>query len=85
MTNYPYYILAFFDAGILRKIFNDKKFNCYNDCVKAFDNLKENKFRSNILKRQILFLEYTAEYQGKIITIYNNHVTYYISEPIKND
>lgn len=83
MTNYPYYVIAFFDAGILRKIFGDKKFNCYNDAVNAFDKLNENKFSSNILKRQILFLEYTAEYQGKIITLYTNHVTHYISTPVK--
>ena len=33
--NYPYYVAAFMDGGVLRKIFNDTKFKTYNNCVNA--------------------------------------------------
>ena len=35
MNTYPYYVSVFMDAGILRKIFNDKKFKTYNEAVNA--------------------------------------------------
>ena len=41
MNTYPYYISAYIDAGILRKIFNDKKFKIYNDAVNATKNRYE--------------------------------------------
>ena len=41
MNTYPYYISAYIDAGILRKIFNDKKFKTYNDAVNAMKNRYE--------------------------------------------
>ena len=85
MTNYPYYILVYFDAGILRKVFNDKKFKCYNDCINAYDKLKNNPNKKNFFKRQLIILEYTDQYEGKIVTIFNGYVTHYIANPVKND
>jgi len=77
MNKYPYYVAAFMDAGVLRKIFNDKKFKTHDDAVNAtkkrYENLakiwgKQNAFYTS----QIAILEYTAEYQERIVTVFTN-------------
>ena len=77
MNKYPYYISAFMDAGILRKIFNDKKFKTYNECVNAtkdryekFSKIWEGK--NFFYKNQIAILEYTQEYKGRIVTLFTD-------------
>lgn len=85
MTKYPYYIAVYFDAGILRKIFNDHKFVCYNCCMDAVRKLLENKWKKRIFERQIVILEYTDQYQGKIINVIENCQGHIITEPIRYD
>lgn len=93
MTKYPYYILAYFDAGILRKVFNDKKFDTYNDCHNAYErrlnNYKKDPFCGRyyeaMSKQQYMILEYTDQYKGKIINIIENGHNHRICEPVKYD
>lgn len=77
MNTYPYYISAYIDAGILRKIFNDKKFKTYNDVVNATKNRYErlSKIRggkNHFFDNQIAILEYTQQYQGRIVTLFTD-------------
>ena len=78
--NYPYYTVARIDAGQMVKIFNDKKFKSYMSAVDAMHNKYESFSKimgNNMFKRsQIVILEYTNIYQGKICSIYSfgNHI-----------
>ena len=85
MNTYPYYVSVFMDAGVLRKIFNDKKFKTYNDAVNATKNRAERfeKFggRNFFNDSQIVILEYTEIYKGRIVTIFTNGNEVEISTP----
>ena len=85
MNTYPYYVAALMDAGILRKIFNDKKFKTYNEAVNATKNRAERfeKFggRNFFNNNQIVILEYTEIYKGRIVTIFTNGNEVEISIP----
>ena len=86
MNTYPYYISAFMDAGILRKIFNDKKFKTYNEAVNAMKNKYERLSKicggKNLFyENQIAILEYTQEYKGRIVTLFTNGNEVEISMP----
>ena len=77
MTNYPYYIATFMDAGVLRKIFNDKKFKTHDEAVEAtkkrYERFAKNWGKQNVFyTSQIVILEYIAEYQGRIVTLFTN-------------
>ena len=68
MNTYPYYVSVFMDAGILRKIFNDKKFKTYNEAVNAMKNKYERLSKiwgdkNLFFENQIAILEYTQEYR----------------------
>ena len=84
---YPYYVAAYMDAGILRKIFNDSKFKTYNSCVMAMRDRYarfaklwggKNVFYAN----QIAILEYTETYKGRIVTLFTNGNEVNISDPV---
>lgn len=86
MNTYPYYISAYIDAGILRKIFNDKKFKTYNDAVNAMQNKYERLSKISgcknlFFKNQIAILEYTQEYKGRIVTLFTDGNEVEISTP----
>ena len=85
MNKYPYYVAALMDAGVLRKIFNDTKFKSYNDAVNATKNRAERfeKFggRNFFNSSQIVILEYTEIYKGRIVTIFTNGVPTIVTEP----
>ena len=86
MNTYPYYISAYIDAGILRKIFNDKKFKTYNDAVNAMKNRYErlSKIRgckNHFFDNQIAILEYTQQYKGRIVTLFTDGNEVEISTP----
>lgn len=87
MNTYPYYIVVKFDAGILRKVFNDKKFHSYmqaSNAMWALSTGNKSKLFNNFLKEnQLAILEYTAQYQGKIISICNFGESVVINEPVK--
>ena len=86
MNTYPYYISAFMDAGILRTIFNDKKFKTYNEAVGAMKNKYERLSKiwggkNLFFENQIAILEYTQEYKGRIVTLFTNGNEVEISIP----
>ena len=76
MTRYPYYIVSYFTGGILKKLFNDKKFNTYEDAWEALwkkmmrldDVMKKNFFEKN----QVMIVKYEDLYTSKIVSIYDN-------------
>ena len=73
---YPYYIPVQMDGGILRKLFGNKKFMSHNEAVEAmtnrYKNLDEITNHNSFLTTQNAILEYTAEYQGRIISLYTD-------------
>ena len=84
--NYPYYVAAFMDAGVLRKIFNDTKFKTYNNCVKATKDRYERfsklwSGKNPFFEVQVAILEYTKEYQGRIVTLFTDGNEVNISTP----
>ena len=81
MTNYPYYIVVYFDAGILHKVFNSKKFETYTEAIEAMTN-RTKKFPTFMENNQVVVLEYTAEYQGKVVTIFNFGEFVFVNNPI---
>lgn len=86
MNTYPYYVSVFMDAGILRKIFNDKKFKTYNEAVNAMKNKYEQLSKiwggkNLFFENQIAILEYTQEYKGRIVTLFTNGNEVEISIP----
>ena len=77
MNTYPYYVATFMDAGVLRKIFNDKKFKTHDEAVNAMKNKYEQLSKiwggKNLFyENQIAILEYTQEYKGRIVTLFTN-------------
>lgn len=86
MNTYPYYVATFMDAGVLRKIFNDKKFKTHDEAVNAMKNKYEQLSKiwggKNLFyENQIAILEYTQEYKGRIVTLFTNGNEVEISMP----
>lgn len=84
-TNYPYYIAVSYDAGILRKIrfgtSDGKKFKTWSDCAEAIRRRYAN-FPST-KNQQILILEYSGQYESKIIEICQGDNWISVEAPIK--
>lgn len=85
MTNYPYYIAAIYDAGILKKIRfgvqNGKKFKTWSDCAEAIRR-RYSKYPYS-KNQQILILEYSDQYQSKIVEVCQGDNWNSISAPDK--
>ena len=86
MIDYPYYVATFMDAGVLHKIFNDTKFKTYNSCVKATKDRYERfsklwSGKNPFFEVQVAILEYTKEYQGRIVTLFTDGNEVQISTP----
>lgn len=83
--SYPYYIPVQMDGGILRKLFNNKKFKTHNDAVEAMTNkynsLAEITNHNLFLTTQNAILEYTQEYQGRIVSLYTDGEYTFVSVP----
>ncbi len=84
MTEYPYYIAVTYDAGLLKKIKfgvqSGRKFKTFSDCGEAIRNRYE-KF-PDTKNQQILILEYTNQYESKIIEICTGEWWISIEEPV---
>ena len=85
MTNYPYYIAVRYNAGILIKIEfgvkNGRKFKTLFDCAEA---VKRYQTRFPITdEQQILILEYSDQYESKIIEICQGDRWTSVAAPIK--
>ena len=84
-TNYPYYIAVSYDAGILRKIrfgtSDGRKFKTWSDCAEAIRRMYQ-KFPFT-KDKQILILEYSGQYESKIIEICQGDNWISVEAPIK--
>lgn len=82
---YPYYIPVQMDGGILRKLFSNKKFKSHNEAVEAMTNrykkLELITNHNSFLTTQNAILEYTAEYQGRIISLYTDGEYTFVKTP----
>ena len=85
MTNYPYYIAVRYNAGILIKIDfgvkNGRKFNTCSDCTEAIKRYQAIHSIEN--EQQILILEYSDQYESKIIEICQRDSWTSVAVPIK--
>lgn len=81
-TEYPYYVAVKVDAGQLVKVYRDKKFKSYSKCFETLDywfTLHQNSFCNG----QFAIIEYTSQYDGKIVTIITEAVETHLLTPIK--
>lgn len=85
MTNYPYYIAVRYNAGILVKIDfgvkNGRKFKTWTDCAEAVRRYQARVSIAN--EQQILILEYSDQYESKIIEICQKDMWTSVAVPIK--
>ena len=85
MTNYPYYIAVRYNAGILNKIEfgvkNGRKFKTWTDCAEAVKQYQARRTIAN--DQQILILEYSDQYESKIIEICQGDMWTSVAVPIK--
>ncbi len=85
MTNYPYYKAVTFDAGILKKIGfgvqDGKKFKTWYECAGAIKS--RYKKLPQTMNQQILILEYTDQYESKIIDVCQGDNWTSVAAPIK--
>lgn len=83
--NYPYYIPVQMDGGILKKLFSNKKFKTHNDAVEAMTNKYKNianiTNQNSFLTTQNAILEYTQEYQGRIVSLYTDGEYTFVKVP----
>lgn len=85
MKKYPYYIAVIYTAGILEKIrfgtSGGKKFKTWSDCANAIrERYKKIPYSK---EQQILILEYTDQYQSKIIGVCQGDDWRSIAAPVK--
>ena len=84
MTEYPYYIAVKYDAGLLKKlkfgVQNGRKFKTFSDCAAAIRNIYVKKTQT--MNNQILILEYTDQYESKIIEICHGEWWTSVEEPV---
>lgn len=81
-TTYPYYVAVKVDAGQLVKVYRDKKFKSYSECLVTLDNwftVHQNSFCNG----QFAIIEYTDYMNGKIVTIITEAEETHLLTPIK--
>lgn len=76
---YPYYIPAQITSGQLQKLFRDKKYNTHSDTMRALMAWAKN-HQSIFSKSQYVTLEYTSQYECKILGIYTNGTYIYVDK-----
>ena len=74
MTNYPYYIVASFDAGLLVKFrFGTRNGKKFKTSEEAIDEIEKFKAPHKNYDKQICVIEYTDIYQANIKYVINNN------------
>ena len=81
-TTYPYYVAVKVDAGQLVKVYRDKKFKSYSECYEILNNWFTTHYNS-FSNGQFAIIEYTSQYDGKIVTIITEAVETRLLTPIK--
>ncbi len=72
-TEYPYYVAVKISAGQLVKVYRDKKYKSYNDCYNSFLELATT-CHNSFSNGQFAIVEYTSNYECRIITIFTNTI-----------
>ena len=84
-NNYPYYVPVIIDAGQMRKVLANKKFRSAMDAHKAlcrhYEHLKKFSPNVSISTFQHAILEYTGEYQCRIVLVITKGITNTIVTP----
>lgn len=81
-TTYPYYVAVKVDAGQLVKVYRDKKFKSYGECYDILNKwftVRPNPHNNG----QYAIIEYTSQYDGKIVTIITETVETRLLTPMK--
>jgi hypothetical protein len=81
-TTYPYYVAVKVDAGQLVKVYRDKKFKSYSECYNILNKwfvVHPNPHNNG----QYAIIEYTSQYDGKIVTIITKAVETCLLTPMK--
>ena len=68
---YPYYVPAEIGAGQMQKMFRDKKYKTHSEALGALMAWAKN-HQNHFNQRQFVVLEYTSQYQCKILSVYTN-------------
>lgn len=71
MQKYPYYVPAKITSGQMQKMFRDKKYKTHSEAMRAFMTWAKNHPRL-FSESQYVTLEYTSQYECKILSIYTN-------------
>ena len=79
MQKYPYYIPAEITSGQMQKLFHDRKYNTHSDAIRALMALAKH-HPIMFSKSQYVTLEYTSQYECKILSIYTNGTYIYVDK-----
>lgn len=80
-TTYPYYVAVKVDAGQLVKLYKNKKFKSYNECYETL-NTWFTVYYDSYCNGQYAIIEYTSQYDGKIVTIVTDTVETRLLTPL---
>ena len=76
---YPYYVPAQVSSGQMVKLFRDKKYNTHSEAVNALA-IWAKRHQKIFNENQYVTLEYTSQYQCKILGIYTNGAYIYVDK-----
>lgn len=76
---YPYYVPAKITSGQMQKLFRDKKYKTHSEAMRALMAWAKN-HQSTFSKSQYVTLEYTSQYECKILSIYTNGTYIYVDK-----
>ena len=79
-TTYPYYVAVKIAEGKLLKLYRDKKFKSYNECYDILTKWFTNHCDS-FCNGQYAIIEYTSQYDGKIVTIITEAIVTHLLTP----
>lgn len=81
-TTYPYYVAVKVDAGQLVKVYRDKKFKSYSECLETLDSWFT-VHQDSFCNGQFAIVEYTDYMNGKIVTIITEADETHLLTPLK--
>jgi hypothetical protein len=79
---YPYYVAVKIAEGKLLKLYKDKKFKSYSECYEILNNWST-VHQNSYFNGQYAIVEYTSQYDGKIVTIITEAVETRLLTPLK--
>lgn len=77
MQKYPYYTVASIESGQMQKLFRDKKYPTNSEATAALGRWA-NKHKKSFETMQFVTIEYSSQFQSKILGIYTNGAYLYV-------